>query len=263
MDSLGTLFRLNMVGEKIRPDVFTVRHIMLVLTSVERLFSALVSPTGQKRDQPVAVALKELRWGSLSSDWVALRPEAYQAYEVLQRVVWTRTAGMLPPNAQRPLRVLEEVVRSFDSEMTLIRPESSDGESIIRLDPELHLFPRPVLVKGKTTVYGVVRRVGGEQPRAQIVLDDGRVITASFAPGKAQDLARSLAARLYERVGVEGHAVWRSPEYQIIDFVIESLLPYRKTSLSEALRALAEAAGPHAWEGDDAAEALQLLREDS
>ena len=64
-------------------------------------------------------------------------------------------------------------------------------------------------------------------------------------------LAREMAKRLYETIGVRGRGKWEVGSMKLHDFHIEELTEYRQTSLTNAIESLREVAEKYYEEIDD------------
>ena len=64
-------------------------------------------------------------------------------------------------------------------------------------------------------------------------------------------LAREMAKRLYETIGVRGTARWATRDMSLDEFRIEELTAYRPTSLTQAMDSLGEVAGKYYEEIED------------
>lgn len=110
---------------------------------------------------------------------------------------------------------------------------------------------RPMyLIRGDTTLYGRLERVMDEPGmpiRLWLALDGGRSLAMVFAARPTRDLLDQLRRRVGERIGVACRVQWCSTDWEIVSAVVTDVLLYRETSLSEAFRALRQAAGPDAW----------------
>jgi hypothetical protein len=116
--------------------------------------------------------------------------------------------------------------------------------------------PNLLVAKGTTTIYGRCERVSGTKPRANLrLLTTGELLSI----GVSEPLAKKLAVRLYQEVGVEGDAGWRTRGWQIVWFRATRLLEYRPEGLGEAFQQLATAAGGR-WDGTNAEDYVRVLR---
>ncbi|MHB8625857.1 MAG: hypothetical protein ACYDBJ_05630 [Aggregatilineales bacterium] len=73
-------------------------------------------------------------------------------------------------------------------------------------------------------------------------------------------VARALGQRLYDTVGLRGRARWTTYDMRLYDFVIESVLPYRKKPTLDNLAALHELVGPYLEEVEDIDAYIRKLR---
>jgi hypothetical protein len=95
------------------------------------------------------------------------------------------------------------------------------------------------MVRETTIFYGVLIRIGGyARPRAYIQFLDGQKLSCSIAN---RPLAISMAARLYQSIGVRGTATYDEQDKTLASFHIEELLPYRDAA--DAFKGLVEIVG--------------------
>jgi hypothetical protein len=71
--------------------------------------------------------------------------------------------------------------------------------------------------------------------------------------------ARELGWRLYEEIGLQGDAEWRSDTRELQAFVVARIIPFRRGGVLEAFEEVAAAAGDR-WKGVDAAKFVDSLR---
>lgn len=111
-----------------------------------------------------------------------------------------------------------------------------------RHEPQLNT--EQATVSGTTTLYGTVVGIGGENPpylELRLFSDD--ILRCEIVTENAIDLARQIAQRLYQQIGVRGIAEWNITDMSLQKFYVEELTPYRKTKLDDALDALYEIVG--------------------
>jgi hypothetical protein len=123
--------------------------------------------------------------------------------------------------------------------------------------PTIQIQIEQYLLKGTTTLYGRLRRVGGDHPpRALLDLVTGESISCRVTNSR---LAKQLAQRLYERIGVRGVAQWDARDMSLYEFRIESLLDYHQVDLVQAVVTLQDTLG-HYYENIDLEGAFADLR---
>lgn len=121
---------------------------------------------------------------------------------------------------------------------------------------------RPKKMKHSTTLYGKVVHAGGIRSyRATLVLSkNGKVIDIHVC---SADLAKDLAARMFEVVGVKGVAWTDMRTGAMTDFRAESLTRYRGKD-ADPVKALDKIAidFPEAWAGVDVPAYVAAMRDD-
>lgn len=103
-----------------------------------------------------------------------------------------------------------------------------------------------------TILYGVLIRIGGySRPRAYMQFMDGRKLSCSIA---RRSVAVTMAARLYQNIGVRGVASWDRRDHTLISFHIQEVMPERDQPRqdADALKGLADLVGRYYDNVDDA-----------
>jgi len=230
---------LHFVGGDIRPDVVRVSDLAPVLLATESLIQATV--LGERADltrDDIALSLTEIQHGSLTLRFDSpisqiIVPQFEQMASLVQRAFFEQ----LPAEAIAALRRIATFTRKYHCEAQF-RVGSSEAvlatvtpSLVIPADPRLYM---------QTTIYGRVVEAGGKDPNVHIETLQG-VKLVCFG---TQSQVKELAERLYDVVGIIGTARSTATELEISDFEIQEILPYRSTSIVEAMRELAEAAAP-------------------
>ncbi len=114
-----------------------------------------------------------------------------------------------------------------------------------------------VYITSETTLYGVVKRVGGEPPTVWIQTFDGNHMSCQVD----ETLAQKLGSLLYTRVGMCGIAKWNVADSSMKTFQIKKLTAYQDTALSEAFSSLSFDMG-HYYDDVDALKWVSTIRKD-
>jgi hypothetical protein len=120
---------------------------------------------------------------------------------------------------------------------------------------EKSIEPKPVYITGETTLYGIVKRVGGNTPTVLIQTLDGNHISCQVD----EILARKLGKSLYTKVGLIGIAKWNVADSAIKAFKIKKMTAYQETPLSEAFSRLSDEIG-HDYNDIDAVSWVSTIR---
>ncbi len=127
--------------------------------------------------------------------------------------------------------------------------------AVISRENPIPAAPAPRDVRGTSTVYGRLVRVGGESPKAQVKLDSGLMLFVDLDESQACELGH----RLYQEIGLQGEAVWNGETLEMTSFSVRRVLTYRRSDVVHAFEQLAAAAGRR-WEGVNAAKYVRSLR---
>jgi len=90
----------------------------------------------------------------------------------------------------------------------------------------------------ETDVYGHCFEIGGHPPSLVLVSSAGDKLRIRLT----ESLAKEVAKRLYEEIGLRVVAVFESDLYRPIEIKATKLLPYRKTAIKDAIHSLQQAA---------------------
>jgi hypothetical protein len=118
--------------------------------------------------------------------------------------------------------------------------------------------PEKQTIASDSVAFGKLERIGGARPMARIRISEHEAISCSLS----FDLAKSLAAKLYEHVGLTGRATWNTETWSLISFDVHSITQYEGGSIKEAFRELADAAGDAWTDIEDVKGYIRSLRED-
>lgn len=251
------VFEVRIRGENVSPETLSASVLADLLPEIEKAIRAVAR---QQRptfgDEDFVLGLVGVRRGSsilaFSSSKVEEAEAAFQGYtEALAKFDVTA----LPPEARSAALSTSEFAKRKNVAIEFSRPYAPP---IARITPESELTFVTPHVQGETTIYGIVERVGGKEPKIRLAVDGGKTIACSAS----RQLVKQVGNHLYERVGIRGIAKWDSADWSIVDFFAQELIDFIDTPLDEAIAMLAQASGPSAWPGDDedTAETLRAIR---
>ncbi len=113
-------------------------------------------------------------------------------------------------------------------------------------------------MSGESIIFGTLERIWGKKPKASVRFPDESAMSCTLS----RDLAKSLGSKLYERVGLSGHATWNVENLSLESFHIQNLTSYKNGSIKEAFRELAEVTGDSWADIDDVKGYIRSLREE-
>jgi hypothetical protein len=237
-----SVIEIRLTGEHIKPGSIRSRDIAEVIDALESILALIVErdqpQTGLKQEE-IIIGLTALEAGSLRMQFQTeetYKPFVHSAYQKLSEAVANRQFDLLPFSAIEKLRAIRRITIDTQAKAEL-GWFNGTFHRLATLDRDVIISAISRQVVGMTTLYGDVLRVGGEStPSVKLKLIDGTTITCLIAGNavKKRQIARALARKLYDEVGVRGAATWDDQGWTLQRFEIESVLDYEKTPLIQA-----------------------------
>lgn len=112
-------------------------------------------------------------------------------------------------------------------------------------DTEINLEKASVIT-GETTIYGKVIDVGGENPNVHFKINNDYTVIIDVK----EEIAKQLAPKLFEEVGLKGTAKWDAISYQVTEFKIIDIIEYEPKTLKKTFNDLRNSLGKY-WDGVD------------
>jgi len=253
--------QLRIIGKDFGAEPVSPRDIAAFLMSVEQLIASIVvrdNPELGLREEDVILGLASITQGSLINTFVSkYEVEVSHAFELATSAISTGDYSSLPTPAVDALKDIRKFNR-YHATSTEFWQQNGIREQRAVVTPTTRIIVEPRFIKGTTSLYGTLMRIGGDNPpRAWLRLTDEKTISCRV---KTTQIARQMAQSLYQRVGVRGIAQWDIRDMSLIEFRIEQLLPYRQTSVIRAFESFAEVAQTYYESIDDIEENIANIR---
>ena len=245
-------FTIKMTG-KARPETVSAGDLADFIEHVEKALVAYAKTEALELQNDVAVSLVGVGEGSNELTFAA-QVEVMPGVVAMAKAITQRNFSRLPYETYQNLYDMVELSRKRGWGLELY----SVGQAAAVIEPgeEIPSPSSPVMISGSTNILARCLRVGGVTPKAEIrILKDNRIIHVVIS----EDMAKELAKRLYETVLLEGQATWSAETWEIKDFKVSGVQPYRRSPVSGAFSELQKATGGR-WEGVDAVEYISELR---
>jgi hypothetical protein len=243
------VIEIRVSGEDITPDKMSSRDVGELIASIEQMIAFIVA-----RDNPslgidqsqVIVGLASVKQGSYVLQFqTPFEAEVGKAYNEVTDAINEENYNNLPAQSVEALEKVRKFTRKYRTE-TELWEKNGQYRQLAKVTTNTRIDIENILLRGKTTLYGTVVRVGGEnQPTVQIRLLDGNIQTCEI---RTQNIARQLGERLYSRVGVRGTATWDRRDMSLQSFRIEQVTSYRQRPMPEVLEIMHNATGQY-YEG--------------
>jgi hypothetical protein len=112
------------------------------------------------------------------------------------------------------------------------------------------------LLRGDTTLYAKVVRVGGKEPKVELETLDHRILYCDAS----LDITKALGSKLYQIVGLLGLAQWDNEQDIIVDFTIKDVTEFANIPFSEAINELSDATKQYYSDVEDVEKYISSMR---
>lgn len=255
---MESVFRLVARGEAVRPETTSIAELVDILGKIDKGVRSLIAEDPAS-DEHVALSLVSIESSSSVLAFATNRPfDVEQAVDTLNTQLAARRIELLPRAAQELVAALEGWTRRRSASVAMI-PESKGYDDVPWITAG-YVVPQPVpLVHGETVLEGILLRVGGKIPKIGLLIDGAGLLPCNAST----DLARQAGRLLYQRIALEGEAVWDASSWLLVSFTANAILDYSPGPTEEALAELARLAGPDAWsDWDDVQSVVAELRKE-
>jgi hypothetical protein len=262
------IIKINLKGKKALPDKIGMGELGDLLKHLESAIKASIPiedriehSESPDRSEPI-ISLVSLREGNSVDMGTAILGFGISAIRDISISIDDRRFDMLEPKTHDELRRASNwlVKRGLELELEANEELNVRAFHISKRDP----IPPPTLpdftIDGQATIWGYLVKVGGEKPRSIVYFPDKSKITLT----SDELVAKDLAAHLYDEVGIEGIATWRSRDWKLVAFKPLRVLDYRpsNTDIEQTFQDLSSATQGR-WEGVDAEEYIKDLRDEN
>lgn len=230
-------------GEGVAPETLTMSEIAALLRDWDKALTDQARHSGAPdiRIDDIRPRLSQITAGSLVIEGIL--PETYplKAWEDIVAGLQGDAARL----AEGAREALDEIWRRVAKRKWRATARVEGTTGTIVLDENVSV-PKPAEITEYTTVYGVLTSIGGsDPPRATLRLPDGSRLTVNLTRSKGQglEMARQLAHRLYQIVGIRGKATVRLTDHAIVQMLGLELVPYAPSETTDELVALLQRLG--------------------
>lgn len=228
------IIEIRLIGPGLTPGQVSSQKIATVLDAVESMVAAMVSnkhPT-MNREQ-VILGLSQVKQGSLS---LLLEPNLALVFPIMDEIgdaIQKNNVISLPPDVRKSLKRLVEVNRDLDAKIDFLVCQGDDYQFLATLSAHDQIS-EPIFIKGTTTIYGEIVRVGGTDPVIQVQPISGNPISCKTT----RDLAQKAGQLLYRQVKLEGSGEWCTQTCELTNFTVTEITEFQDSLVTENFAAL-------------------------
>lgn len=256
---LPTVFEISLSGEGIYPESMRASELADILISIEKTITSVahLKDPSLNLDQFI-VGLVQIEKSTVSLAFASSQPSvAKSSFEEVSEAVSEGKIYKLPNEA---IEEIEKMAKFSKKKGCVIafRPDL-DQEPTAFIEPDIDLgLQKMPTYSGETVIFGKLERIGGATPKARLRISPHETVSCSIS----FDLAKTLASKLYEHVGLSGKATWNSETRSIISFNVQSITNYEGGPIKGAFQELADAAGDAWSDVQDVTAYIRSLREE-
>lgn len=238
-------------GDDIRPEAFRSREVATIILSLEEAVRAIaVSQFPGMDPDKLYISLVQIKNESNGFGFVPSLAELVTSFLLLAQSVGAESYEQIPARAIESLKEIQKIVKQRPN---CVGTFIIDSERVSQLTAKTVVQQSSYdLIKGETTLYGIIQRVGGATPRMVLRQFNGEVLSIEVT----EEIAREVGSKLYTSVGLVGIAKWAPSENKIIDFLVKSILPQPEASIVSSFSSLRNEIGKY-W--DEVENIEQLL----
>ncbi|OIQ65550.1 hypothetical protein GALL_528900 [mine drainage metagenome] len=211
METTETI-ELKFEGNGVKPSTIKASEVAELIRSFEASLLAVL-----KKDDPgfndaiVYVSFEEIKDKCLL---LRLKPHfiaIYAAATIISTSINEKSFDDYSITTIEDLRALTKFAKRHDCSGEILQ----DGKTLASFDKNTEIsYSDKGTIWGETTIYGEVKRAGGDNPTTTIKINDDYKITFDVS----KEVAIKLASNLYKEIGLIGRAKWNKKTYRILEF---------------------------------------------
>ncbi len=214
------ILELKFAGGGVSPETVKPSEIAHLIENFERivLLQAKAMEPGIDTDE-VLVAFHKLDDKSLDLIFktVKVRQIILNSYLLIASSFATGDYSQIHRSAIGPLKDIVKFSKRHNCEGSF----KHNDAVISTFNPESEIeYNLQNTVKGQTTIYGKIIRIGGEEPKIHFRINEEEKLI--FDVDEQQ--AKKLSPKLYEFIGLTGTATWNSINLTIDNFKIDAII---------------------------------------
>ena len=245
MEENTAIIELKFDVGNIKPSVVKVSAVAELIKSFEGAVEAVIRHNHPEiRHGYVFMSFDQIRHESLTIRCIAHKANEYviPAYSTIISAFRSGNFNNLPSSSIEELRKIIRFTRKYNCDGSFI----SEGKQVANFNTDTDVsYSHDYVLRGETTLYGEVIKVGGDNPRVQVKVNNEYIIGFDVK----KEIAIYLAAQLYKEIGLRGIARWDKTTNRIIDFKVDSVIDVETQNLNRTFEELNHLFGDY-FQGD-------------
>lgn len=228
---------IHITGDGAIPGNVRAKDLAEILGAMEEMLADyVVRNNPEVKLDDVYLGLKKIEHGSIGLLFIPTVPHLiYPAWQEISSSIENGTVSQLPKKTRECIGRLRKVVskRNYNAEVSV-----KNGGEEHRADINSGLeIPDAQPLRGETTIYGQIVRVGGKEPKVVVEMIDNSLI---YCKAINTRIVKEAGTRLYTEAGLFGIAEWDVDIIKIEDFTIIDFTDYEETPVYDGFQSLSE-----------------------
>ncbi len=253
-------FEVNFItNPNLRPENVKASEIADILKAIEGLVeSQILAFNPQLKQEPVIIGFSNIKASSIDLEFRSPFPQyVLSAFNEIGSSVEKEDYSKLPPSCYKDLNTVVLFTRRQKCIAEFVH-HNGKRNIITTITPDTRV-ERPPALRGETTVYAKVVRVGGKELKVEIETIDGLTLFCDASV----EITTQLGSKLYQTVGLTGTAQWDLTLSSIEIFKISGVTEYEKVSLRQAFDELAKVTREYYKDVNDVDQYISNIRDQS
>ncbi|MBF0241006.1 MAG: hypothetical protein HQK64_00820 [Desulfamplus sp.] len=238
---MDNLLELLLSGGGIKPANVRSKDIAEVIASVEDMIaSVVIRDNPELKKENIIIGLSGIYDCCINMTFQAnLKPLTIPAINEIINSITNKVYQHLPFSSLESIRKISKFTYNYNCEAKI---KTNDGKKALEavINPETRIpITNASVLTGETTLYGEIKKAGGEEPKIQFKPNNDKIISCRAT----KELTKKAGSLLYTQVALEGIAQWDTETLDIKDFTISEITEHEQLSPIPSFKELADAIG--------------------
>jgi len=225
----------------VRPETVKAGDIADILQTIESMVESKVFLANPqvKKDQ-IIVGFTNIRASSVDLQFYSPFKEITKnSFQDIGIAIKNKDFSTLPIPAYKTCNVISSFSKKYKCNAEFVH---QNGRKIVLavITPNTQI-QKPPSLRGETTIYAKVVRVGGKEPKVEIETIDGITLFCDAS----LDVTTKLGTKLYQTVGLAGIAKWDYALNNVEEFSIKDVTEYERIPIKQTINELAKIASEY------------------
>lgn len=238
------ILELNFSGDDINPDAVKPSEIANQIVNFEKALLHVIKNKNPEIDtDQVLFSFTNIGYNSLDIFFKPILAISIvlSSYAQITKSINNNDYSNLPSESIQSLNMIAKFAKKYNCEASF--KLDNEVKSTITKETVINKTTDEVF-KGNTILYGILTDIGGEKPNLHLKINENQKIIIDIS----EQVARDLAPKLYQYIGLKGYAVWDAETYIMKEFKFNDIVPYQGGNTLNALKKIKNNISSGVWD---------------